>query len=294
MALTDEGSGGGMVMPVSPMGGGASGGFFGSDCGAWLILFFLAMMWGGNGWGGGFGGGGAALGTDFPWILNASNNTDALVASGFANQSTQNALGNIQNGVTSGFGDVQLGIAGVSQAVCQTGNAVTGAVAAAQNAITQQMYANQLAGLERSFAAQTANSQGMNALQGQLAQCCCDNRLATAQTQAIVQAEGANSRVAMANGVRDVIESQTAGTQRILDMMCQDKIDAKNEKIAELQNQLAMAQLAATQNAQTAAILANNEAQTSALEQYLAPVPRPAYIVQNPNGCGSALACGMA
>lgn len=73
--------------------------------------------------------------------------------------------------------------------------------------------------------------------------------------------------------------------------MYNSKIDAKNEKIAELQNQLSMAQLAASQNAQTAAILANNEAQTSALEQYLAPVPRPAYVVQNPsccnqNGCG--------
>lgn len=67
--------------------------------------------------------------------------------------------------------------------------------------------------------------------------------------------------------------------------MCNDKIDAKNEQIQALQQQLTMAQLAASQNQQTAAILANNEAQTAALEQYLAPVPRPAWIVQNPNGC---------
>ena len=46
-----------------------------------------------------------------------------------------------------------------------------------------------------------------------------------------------------------------------------------------------MANLAASQGAQTAAILANNEAQTTALEQYLAPVPRPAYVVPNPNCC---------
>jgi hypothetical protein len=68
--------------------------------------------------------------------------------------------------------------------------------------------------------------------------------------------------------------------------MCADKIDAKNEQIAALQQQLTMSQLAASQNAQTAAIIANNEAQTNALERYLAPVPIPAYIVQNPNGCG--------
>lgn len=76
--------------------------------------------------------------------------------------------------------------------------------------------------------------------------------------------------------------------------MCQDKIDAKNEKIAELQNQLSMAQLAASQNAQTASILTDNLAQTNALEQYLAPVPRPAYIVQNPNCCANTgCGCGM-
>jgi hypothetical protein len=69
--------------------------------------------------------------------------------------------------------------------------------------------------------------------------------------------------------------------------MCQDKIDAKNEKIAELQNQLTMANLAASQNAQTAAILTDNLAQTQALEQYLAPVPRPAYVVQNPSCCNA-------
>ena len=73
--------------------------------------------------------------------------------------------------------------------------------------------------------------------------------------------------------------------------MCADKIDAKNERIADLERQLTMANLAASQNAQTATILANNEAQTTALEQYLAPVPRPAYIVQNPNCCSQNFGC---
>ena len=74
--------------------------------------------------------------------------------------------------------------------------------------------------------------------------------------------------------------------------MCADKIDAKNEQIAALQQQLTMAQLAASQNAQTATILANNEAQTAALEHYLNPAPIPAYTVPAPysymgpcNGC---------
>ena len=87
--------------------------------------------------------------------------------------------------------------------------------------------------------------QQMFQLQSQMSQCCCDNRLATCQTQNIVQNEGAATRLA--------IQQQT---QAILDKMCQDDIDRKNEKILELQNNLNMANLAASQVAQTQQILA--------------------------------------
>ena len=124
--------------------------------------------------------------------------------------------------------------------------------------------------------------------------CCCENRSALADVKYTVATEACADRNAISNALRDVLEANNASTQRILDMMCQDKIDAKNEQIAALQQQLTMSQLAASQNAQTAALIANNEAQTNALEQYLAPVPRPAYIVANPNGCncGNNFGCG--
>ena len=115
--------------------------------------------------------------------------------------------------------------------------------------------------------------------------CCCENRAAVADLKYTVATEACADRSAISDALRDVLTANTASTQRILDQLCQDKIDAKNERIAELQNQLTLANLAASQNAQTAAILANNEAQTAALEQYLAPTPRPAYIVQNPSCC---------
>lgn len=99
--------------------------------------------------------------------------------------------------------------------------------------------------------------------------------------------EACASRNAVATALRDVLEANNASTQRILDTLCQDKIDAKNETIAMLRQQLQMAELASSQNAQTAAILANNEAQTAALERYLAPTPVPAYMVANPNCCGN-------
>lgn len=251
MAITDESNG--FYMPVAPAYGG-NGGFgsgFGGD-GWWLILLFLLV--GGNGWGG-FGGG---FGGDlYPWMNNSQN-----INSGFRDQMLNTQVSSIGDRITSGFGDVQTslcsGFAGVNAAITNA----------------------QMADMERSFAVQSA-----------LQNCCCENRAATADLKYTVATENCADRAAISDGIRDVIASQTASTQRILDQLCSDKIDAKNEKIADLERQLTMANLAASQNAQTAAILANNEAQTTALEQYLAPVPRPAYVVQNPNCCGNT--CGV-
>lgn len=117
-------------------------------------------------------------------------------------------------------------------------------------------------------------------LSSQLASCCCENRLATANLAADVAREACATRTANAEGI-----------QKILDQMCKDKLDAKNDEIAQLRTQINILNLAASQNAQTAAIIANNEAQTTALEQYLAPVPRPAYVVQNPNCCTPNFGC---
>lgn len=140
-----------------------------------------------------------------------------------------------------------------------------------------------------------ANTNLLQALNGiSMAQqnCCCENRAAVADLKYTVAQEACSDRAAVSDALRDVIAANTASTQRILDQMCQDKIDAKNEQIAALQQQLTMAQLAASQNAQTAAILANNEAQTAAIEQYLNPTPIPAYVVQNPNCCTQNYGCG--
>lgn len=266
MAFSDEGV---MTMPVAPVNSNNNG--FGGDW-AWIILLLL-LGWGNNGFGGN---GGNGL---YPWLNNSNQIND-----GFRDQMLNTTVNGIQSAVTSGFGDVQ-------NSLCAGFAGVNATVNGAQNALAQQMYTNQLAELERSFAAQTANAQGMTALQSQLAQCCCDNRLATANLGATIAQENCADREALNYATRDIINSQTAGIQRILDQMCNDKIDAKNEKIADLERQLTMANLAASQGAQTAAILANNEAQTAALEQYLAPVPRPAYVVQNPNCCANSCGC---
>ena len=156
-------------------------------------------------------------------------------------------------------------------ALCGGFAGVNASVNNAQNGITQQMYSNTIADLERSFNAQTANTAGFTGLQSQLSQCCCDNRLATVQTQNIVSSEGAATRLA--------IQEQT---QAILDKMCQQEIDALKAQNLALQNQLNMANLQASQVAQTSALIADNTAQTQYIVNRVAPYPIPAYTVANP------------
>jgi len=238
---------------------GGRGGFGGSDGLVLLIILFLFAVMGGN-WGGrgagGYGGGGADL---YPWINNRQNIND-----GFRDQMLASQVMGIQNGITSGFGDVQ-------NALCGGFAGVTAAVNGAQNALALQLNANQMADMNRSFA-----------LQQQMAQCCCDNKAGLADVKYTIATEACATRQANADN-----------TQRILDQMCQDKIDAKNETIAQLRQELMFARGQASQDVQTAAIQAGQRALANEIEQYVLPTPRPAYVVANPNCCNNGYnGCG--
>lgn len=300
MALTDE-SGNGMVMPVAPMYGGGygnNGGFgFGGD-GAWLILFILLAMNGGWGFGG-FGGMGGMMGGfgnmfEFPWLLNGQNGINNNVNDGFRTAQLQDSVTSVRDGI-SGLatqlcgccGDMQMslanGFAGVQQSLCNGFAGTTAAVTGAQNAISQQMNANEIANLNRSFAEQTANMQGFNGvntgvndLRYTMAKEACDTRNADTQnTQAILN---------VING----------GIQSIKDQLCQDKIDAKNNEIANLRQTIAMKDLAASQTAQNAFIAQGFSNEVDQLYNRLnsCPVPTtPVYgrtpiFTCNGNGCG--------
>ena len=247
-----------------------------------IWLFALLALMGGFG-GNGFGGNGG-FNNGFMWGNNIA--TQDSVQNGFNQAATQNMLTGLQSTVNSGFGDTALGIAGINQNICNTGAGITAAVTNgfAQNEIADN--ARQIANMQQGFNMQTAITGGMNDLQSQLAQCCCENRLATQGLQSTIIQENCADREALSNGIRDIIANQTAGTQKIIDQMCQDKIDAKNEKIAELQNQLNMQNLIASQTAQTAQLVADNTAQTQYIVNRVAPYPIPSYNVPNPFGCG--------
>ena len=222
-------NGNGMIMPVAPTGNSGFGGF-GQD-GLWILLLLLIC---GGGWGNGFGYGGGigGLAADgamlYPWM-----NQSQQVSDGFRDQMINSSISGIQSSITSGFGDVQ-------NSLCSGFAGVNASVNGAQSAISQQLYSNEIANLNRSFAEQTANSNGFNNLTSQLAQCCCDNRLATVQTQNIVQNEGNATRFADANNTRDIIDATNRGNQMILDKLCQLELDGVKQnyenRIAGMQN----------------------------------------------------------
>ena len=233
------------VMPVAPMGNGGFGGFGGD--GSWLIVLFLFAFMGGFGGFGGYGGNEAVL----PYMWNTATQND--VNRGFADAGLSSQLSGIQTSLTSGFANAEV-------ADCNR----------AMNSM-QTAYENQIASMNQRFADATALNGQLNGIQAQLSNCCCTNREAIADLKFTVANEGCADRNAVNNALRDVLTANTANTQRILDMMCQDRLDAKNEKILELQNQLNMANLSASQTAQTAQIIADNARQTTLLEQFLSP-----------------------
>lgn len=221
MALENNGMDTTMLVQPSGYGyGGNNGGLFGGN-NDWLgILFLIALCGGGWGGFGGYGGYGAMMGgmEMYPW-LNQSNQING----GFRDQMLNTTINGIQNSVTSGFGDMQT-------ALCGGFAGVTATVNGAQNAIAQQMYANQIADMERSFAAQTANTQGLTALQAQMAQCCCDNRAATADVKYTIANEACATRA-----------TSTANTQAIMDKLCQLELDGYKRENDSLRSQLTAA-----------------------------------------------------
>ena len=276
MALTDE-NGMGTTMLVQPSGiGGGFGndGFMGGN-GWWILILFILL----GGWNCGFGGfGGGVDGGLYPWMNNSQN-----INNGFRDQMLGTQISGIQNSITSGFGDV-------ATALCGGFAGVNASINGAQNAIAQQLYGNQIADLERSFAAQTATTSGLTGIQSQLAQCCCENRAATADLKYTVATEACADRAALNDGV-----------QKIMDKLCALELDGVKGQLAAaqrenvgLQNQLNMAEMRASQTAQNAFIQQGFSNEVDQLYNRLntCPVPTtPVYgrtpiFTCNNGGCG--------
>lgn len=277
MALTDEGTSTTMLVQPSNFGGGTNG--FGSgfgDGGAfWILLLFILL---GNGaWGNGFGGfGGSEL---YPW-MNQSNQMNE----GFRDQMIGSQISGIQNSITGGFGDVQT-------ALCSGFAGVNASIA---NGFAQAEIGEN--------ARQMANMNQIFGLQSALQNCCCENRAGIADLKYTVATENCADRTQSLMNTRDIIDSQTRGTQAILDKLCALELDGVKGQLAQaqrenvgLQNALNMATLRESQTAQNAFISQGFANEVDALYNRLntCPVPStpvygrtPIFTCSGNGGCG--------
>ena len=260
----------GYAYPVFPYGngGGFGNGGYGSD---WLwIILLLALFGGFNGNGNGFGGG---FNNDYAWLSNGQKEIMQNTNEGFNTLHLSNQIEGVRDGIY-----------GLSNQLCNC-------CADMQSTVANGFYNSEIAANNR----QMADMQQNFALSTQLANASADNRLGIANLTSTVLSENCADREALSNGIRDIVTNQTANTQRILDQLCQDKIDAKNEKIADLERQLSMADLKASQIAQNAFISQGFADEVDALYNRLnnCPVPTTPVYGRTPIfTCNSGCGCG--
>ena len=278
--------------PVYPMmsgnGGFGNGGFgYGGDW-IWVILLFaLFGGWGNNGNGGFFGN--KSFDNGYAWLSNGQKEIMQNTNNGFDTLHLSNQLDTVNSGIYSLSNQLCNCCSDMNQTVS---NGFYNAEVSACN--------RQMADMNQNFANQLNLQNNLNALNSRFSDCCCENRLGLANLTSTVLSENCADREALSNGIRDIITSQNNGVQRIIDQLCSDKIDAKNEKIADLQREILMKDLQASQVAQTATLRENNAIVANQLVSELRSCPIPAQPVYgntpiftcngiNTSGCG----CGI-
>lgn len=200
---------------------------FGGD---WLALLVILALFGwggnGNGFGGGFGGG-----NNLAYELGKVATTND-VASGFNNSAVLNSLNDIKLTQASNLNFINQGFAGLNTQLLSGFHGV-------DNAICTLGYQNQ---------------QGFNTLAHQISDCCCATQRAI---------DGVNYN--MAKNTCDIIQANTANTQRVLDFLT-------SEKICGLQSE----------NASLKAQISNDRQTRNIVNELRDGCPVPAYITCNP------------
>lgn len=230
---------------------------------------------------GGFAADGAML---YPWMNQAQITTD-----GFRDQM-------INGNVTS----IRDAVGNLSTQLCNTGSDIQMALATGFAGVEQGANARQMADMNQNFALQTAILQGFNGVQAQQAECCCENRLGIANLGSDIAREAFATRTNDTQNTQAILNTINGGIQSIKDQLCQDKIDAKNDEIANLRQQVAMKDLAAAQTAQNAFISNGFANEVDQLYNRLSncPVPTtpvygrtPIFTCNSNNSCGCG--CGF-
>lgn len=244
--------------------------------GAWWIIVLFLFMWGNGGWGNGWGNGNNA------GIQGALTRADLCQDMNFSQ--LENGVRGIQQGLCDGFYAQNNAINGLGMNMMQGFHGVDNAIC--NLGFTTQQGFN---------ATQAAMMQAFNNLQAQLAQCCCDNRVGQMQIQNQMAADACSVQNALQSATRDVLENQNGNTRAILDALTAQRIEAKDQRIAEQAQTIAQLQLSASQQAQNAVLMAAMDAnKADILRRTGAECPTPAYVVQPPtpvnfptNCCGT-------
>ena len=266
-------NGNGFAYPYPVMTGGyGNGGFgFGGDGAIWIILI-IALLGGFNNGNGGWCGNNS-FDNGYAWLSNGQKEIMTNTNNGFDTLHLSNQIEGVRDGIY-----------GLSNQMCNSTSDIV-------SAVNNGFYNSEISANNRAI----NQMQDTFALSRQFADCCCENRLGIANLNSTILSENCADRAALADGLKDVLINQTANTQRILDQLCNDKIDAKNEKIADLERQLSMKDLQASQVAQNAFIAQGFANEVDQLYNRLnsCPVPStpvygrtPIFTCPNNNGCG--------
>jgi hypothetical protein len=294
LALRDGGNGGNY----------GGDGMFGGNGAWWVIILILFFAMGGRGFGNGYGGNGGndwggvntvvvpaslggfggGYGSYSPCCTPA---TQQSMTDAFNFNQLDNGQRGLERGLCDGFYSVNLGITnlgtqmqqgfcatdranlqgfnGIQSTLCQGFSGIDAAIAQTNYNLKDCCCDTRQAITENRFTTQT----GFNALQNQLASCCCD--LGRGQE---------NIKYALAQQTCDIISNADKNTDRIINHLVQSEME-------KLRTELQSAQFQLSQNSQTRALI-----------KQLQPCPKPAYLTCSPyttypqpfsgysNGCG--------
>lgn len=253
----------GYPYPVMYGNGGGFGSGFGGEGALWLIVL-LALIWGGNGNGNGFFNGNG-FDDGYAWLSNGQKEIMSNTNNGFDTLHLSNQLEGNRDAINN-----------LSTQVCSSTADVVGA-------INNGFYGAEISAANR----QMSNMQQAFDLSRQFADCCCENRLGIQDLKSTVISENCSDREVLRQIGQDILVNQTANTQKIIDEIFRDRLDEKQDKIEELNRQLLMKDLAASQIAQTQAITSNIYNELKNCPVGTVPVYGNQAIFSCPNnGCG--------